>query len=202
MPIKCVFFDFDGVIRFWETEETRFAEWYGVPVEAIRDVAFTQPRLDQAIRGQITNEEWRIGIEEDLKLQFDPEKVERAMADWNQRNGELIPEVIAIAEECKKRLPIALFSNATTRMPWELEQHGLTNFFDYVVNASDTGFVKPEPEIYEYAANLAGIEHHEAFFTDDGVAQVEGARKLGWTAHHFKNADGLRAAVVEAGVLA
>jgi putative hydrolase of the HAD superfamily len=202
MPIKCVFFDFDGVLRTWHYDEQRFQDEFGIPIEAFREVAFAKEHVNPAIRGHVTNEEWRAGVGEVLKERYPADKVDAAIADWNQRNGKLIPEVLAIADECKVKLPVALFTNATTRLPWEMEQHGLTGYFDYVVNASDTGFVKPEPEIYEYAANLAGIEHHEAFFTDDGVAQVEGARKLGWTAHHFKNADGLRAALVEAGVLA
>jgi putative hydrolase of the HAD superfamily len=201
MPIKCVFFDFDGVLRIWEYEEQQFEEMYGIPIDVIREVAFAPERLHPVVRGQITNDEWRSGVAEELKTRYQSTQVDTAMADWNSRNGRLIPEAIEIARECKKVVPIALFSNATTRLPWELEQHGLTDFFDYVINASDTGYMKPEPEIYQYAVELVGIKPSEAFFTDDTPKNVEAATSLGWTGHVFKNAAGLPTALVDAGVL-
>lgn len=201
MAIKCVFFDFDGVLRIWEYEEERFAEWYGIPIETIREVAFDPSWLHPVVRGQITNEEWRARTADELKNRFNTDQVERAMADWNSRNGQLIPEMIYLARECREKTEIALFSNATTRLRWELEQHGLSDFFDHVVNASETGYMKPEPEIYHRALEIAGVSANEAFFTDDKLEHAQVATSLGWTGHHFKNAEGLRAALVEAGVL-
>jgi len=199
--IECVFFDFDGVLRTWEFEEQHFEDMYGIPIDTIREVAFDPARLHPVVRGHVTNEVWRAGVREELKNRFDAGRVDNALDDWDRRNGLLIPEVISVAEECNEKLPIALFSNATTRLPWELKQHGLSDFFDHVVNASETGFMKPEPEIFEYATNLVGIEPEAAFFTDDSPGNVEAAARLGWTAHLFQNASELRAALVDAGVL-
>lgn len=201
MEIKCVFFDFDGVLRIWEVEEQHFEEMYGIPIDTIREVAFDPERLHPVVRGHVTNEVWRAGVRDELKSRYGVRQVDAAMDDWDNRNGLLIPEAIAVAEECKQKLPIALFSNATTRLPWELEQHGLSDFFDYVINASETGFMKPEPDIFEYATTHVGIEAEEAFFTDDTQKNVEAASKLGWTAHNFTDVTGLRAALVDAGVL-
>ena len=199
--IKCVFFDFDGVLRNWDYDERRFKELYGVPIEAFREVAFAKERVGEAVRGVVTSEEWRAGVGEELKKNHNNDQVGAAIADWNIRTGQIVPEVLEIVKACKQLLPVALMTNATTRLPWELEQLGLVGFFDYVINASEIGYAKPEPEIYAYALKLVGISPDEAFFTDDGLAQSQAATDLGCVGHHFKNPDGLRRALVDAGVL-
>ena len=201
MAIECVFFDFDGVLRVWEYDEEKFEEMYGVPIDAIREVAFDPVRLESVVRGHITNEEWRADVGEEIRARFPEENAVAALADWNTRIGRLIPEAIEIVEECKEVVPVALFSNATTRLPQELAHHGLTNLFDFVVNASETGFMKPEPEIFHRALEIAGVRAENAFFTDDSKRNVEVAASLGWTAHYFQNVIELRDALVDASVL-
>ena len=123
--IKCVFFDFDGVLRNWDYDERRFKELYGVPIEAFREVAFAKERVGEAVRGVVTSEEWRAGVGEELKKNHNHDQVGAAIADWNIRTGQIVPEVLEIVKACKQLLPVALMTNATTRLPWELEQLGL-----------------------------------------------------------------------------
>ena len=164
-------------------------------------MAFDPENSVPAIRGEITDEEWRSDVGRILTERFPDRDVDGAMQMWSRRTGELFPEVLEIVQACKSKIPVGLVTNATTKLDQDLESLGIADLFDHVINASEVGSVKPEPGIYHHALKLAGIEPHEAFFIDDRPENVEAAERLGWAGHVFENADGLRAALVKAGVL-
>lgn len=199
--IKCVFFDFDGVLRNWDYDQARVEELYGISLDAFREVAFAPENFEPAIRGVITDGEWVSNIGQILKKSFSDQDVARAMETWSSRTGELVPEVLDIIRECKLRLPVALVTNATTKLTRDLESLGIDDLFDHVINASEVGSVKPEPEIYLHALKLAGVEPHEAFFTDDLPENVEAAERLGYVGHVFETPEDLRTALAKSGVL-
>ncbi|MCH7971630.1 MAG: HAD family phosphatase [Chloroflexi bacterium] len=199
--IKCVFFDFDGVLRNWEYDQESLDAVFGIPIDVFREVAFAPENFVPAIRGEITDEEWVSNVGKILKTSYQDQDVEGAMDTWSSRTGELVPEVLEIVRECKSKLPVALMTNATTKLNWHLESLGIANLFDHVINASEVGSVKPESEIYLYALKLVGIEPHEAFFTDDMPENVEMAAQLGYVGHVFETPEGLRTALTKAGVL-
>ncbi len=201
MPIKCVFFDFDDVLRSWEYQLDGIEENFGIPLQVFRDVAFAPENLDAAITGVITDEEWRTGVCSILVARFPELDARGAWDTWSSRTGELIPETLEVIHECKSKVPIGMISNATSRLPRDLKYHGIFELFNYVINTSEIGITKPNPEVYVHATSVAGVEPHEAFFTDDKAENVDAAVKLGWSGHVFKNADGLRAALIEAEVL-
>lgn len=201
MAIKCVFFDFDGVLRSWEYDMSTLDGLYGIPLDAFRSVAFAPKNVEPAIRGEISDEEWRANVGRIMKTRFPDRDVEAATAAWDSRIGELVPEVLEIIRECKAKLPVALMSNATSKLNQDLESLGISDLFDYVINASEVGAIKPEPEIYLHALKLSGVEPHEAFFTDDTPGHVEAAERLGYVGHVFESPEGLRMALRTAGVL-
>jgi len=137
-------------------------------------------RYESAIRGKESGETWRTEVGRVLAERFPVGDVESALQFWASRNGELIPDVLEIVSACKIQLPVVLFSNATTTLNQEIESLGLTGLFDHVVNTSEFGSIKPEPEIYASALDLVGIEADEAFFTDDRPKFVDAVVTLGW----------------------
>ena len=199
--IKCVFFDFDGVLRNWEYDWATIGDLYGISLDAFREVAFAPENVVPAVRGEITDEEWRANVGRILKTRFPGRDVEGALEFWSGRTGELAIEVLEIVRECKSKLPVALMTNATSKLNQDLESLGIADLFDHVINASEVGSVKPESEIYLYALKLVGIEPHEAFFTDDMRENVEVAAQLGYVGHVFETPEGLRTALTKAGVL-
>ena len=201
MPIKCVFFDFDEVVRTWEHEFDRLSDYSGIPLDAFVEIAFDRSRIESAIRGEESAESWWNEVSRVLGERFPVEDVESAMRFWASRKGELVPDVLDIVRVCKEKISVALFSNATRNLNQEIEALGLTGLFDHVVNSSAFGSIKPEPEIYACALDLVGIEADEAFFTDDRPENIEAAVRLGWTGHVFEGAAGLRAKLMDVGVL-
>ncbi|MCA9238049.1 MAG: HAD family phosphatase [Planctomycetales bacterium] len=60
--------------------------------------------------------------------------------------------------------------------------------------------MKPDPEIFQYAAQQAGLSPGEIFFTDDREENVAGALAAGFDAVVFQSADQLADALRERGV--
>ena len=199
--IKCVFFDFDGVLRNWEYDLFTLDRLYGIPLDAFREVAFAPECVGPAVRGEISDEEWMENVGQILIKRYPGHEVDAAMEAWSSRTGELVPEVLEIILECKAMLPVALLSNATSKLNADLKSLEIEDLFDHVINASDIGSIKPEPEIYQHALKIAGVEPAEAFFTDDRPGNVDGAARLGIIAHLFETPEGLRRALGEAGIL-
>ncbi|QOD94835.1 hypothetical protein IE160_04495 [Chryseoglobus sp. 28M-23] len=57
------------------------------------------------------------------------------------------------------------------------------------------GARKPDPVVFERAMAHYGAVAESTFFTDDRLENVEGAQSLGITAHHYRDAAGLLAAI-------
>lgn len=201
MAIKCVFFDFDEVIRSWEHEFDGLSDYSGIPIDAFVEIAFDPSRYESSNRGDESDESWRNEVSRVLGERFPARNVEQAMQYWSSRNGEPMPGVLELVHACKENTSVALFSNATSRLNQEIKSFGIHGLFDHVVNTSEVGSVKPEPEIYSYALELVGIEAKEAYFTDDRPENIKAALKLGWSGHVFDGAVGLRASLIDAGVL-
>ncbi|MBT3994721.1 MAG: HAD-IA family hydrolase [Chloroflexi bacterium] len=201
MAIKCVFFDFDGVLRHWDFGMYGIEEKFGIPLEAIHEECFSDASVNPAVLGEITDPEWRAGVAARLVKRFPDKDAKGAVKYWDSTTGEIVPEVLALVNECKAVAKVALFTNATTKLNQDMKALGIDNLFDYVVNASEIGAKKPEPEIYHHAVKLAGVDPEEAFFVDDREHMIATAVQLGWSGHVFENAAGLRTALVDAGVL-
>lgn len=65
----------------------------------------------------------------------------------------------------------------------------MSDYFDGTVTSFEAGVCKPDARIYEYAAKKLGITPAETTFFDDGPANVEAARSLGFNALHVTDED-------------
>jgi putative hydrolase of the HAD superfamily len=67
--------------------------------------------------------------------------------------------------------------------------------FHHVIDSSEVGSRKPEPEIYAITLDRLGVAADEVLYIDDFLANVEGARLAGWNAVHVRNEADVLAAV-------
>ncbi len=65
--------------------------------------------------------------------------------------------------------------------------YGVLDHFDSVTISAEEGVMKPDPRIFEIALARAGVLPEEAVFVDDFAANVEGARRVGLRAIHFRS---------------
>jgi len=112
----------------------------------------------------------------------------------------LLPESLFEAVRARHRL--LLLSN-TNAMHFELarQRFALLRHFDGYVLSYEVGAMKPSPEIYQEAIARAGCRPEECFFTDDVLANVEGARREGMQAVQFHSWEQLQAALRAHGIL-
>jgi len=96
---------------------------------------------------------------------------------------------------------VVLATNATSRLPRDLQKLGLSGLFYSVANSSEIGHAKPDREFFQAALSLAGIAAKNALFIDDTAENVAAAAALGIAAHHFNSAGLMEQLLREQGVL-
>ncbi|MGV8851031.1 MAG: HAD-IA family hydrolase [Rhodoglobus sp.] len=70
-------------------------------------------------------------------------------------------------------------------------------FGDHLRTSSHYGARKPDPVVYKRTLEAYDIDAKNAFFVDDMQENVESARQLGITSHHFLDCAGLHRAIEE-----
>lgn len=197
--IRALLTDLDGVIRSWEGVNP--PEILGVPLKTIRQIAFERDLLLQAVTGQIRDEAWRRETARRLQI-IQPEVDARAVVErWSTPAGKVNTPVLNLIQTCRKNIPVILVTNATTRLPSDLAQLGLSNEFDAIINSSAIGYAKPHPAFYSAALSAANVSAHEALFVDDSFKNVKGAKGQGLYGHHFEGIEGFKNKLVHLGIL-
>jgi putative hydrolase of the HAD superfamily len=103
--------------------------------------------------------------------------------------GELqpVPEMLALLERLHGRgRPLYYLSNMPEPYARHLERaHPVVGWFAGGVISARVHHIKPEPAIFELAAQRFGAAPAELLFIDDIAANVEAAQRAGWQALQF-----------------
>ena len=122
---------------------------------------------------------------------------------WPEMLGEVNQDTATIVREVRER---GLRVFALTDWSAETFHHArqlapeLALFEDIQVSGEEK-LTKPDPRTFARAAERFGVDPRTTFFTDDVSANVEGARKAGFTAIQFTGAEALRATLRDLRVL-
>jgi putative hydrolase of the HAD superfamily len=201
MTIRALLVDFDGVIRDWsEQDDAGIERRFGLPAGAIKGVAFAPELLAPAITGGITDEVWREHIATQLRDRHPDTDVEAALAAWSEPAGELDREVLALIRQARERVPVALITNATSRLDRVLDRLGVRDAFDHIVNSSAVGAAKPDRAIFAHALGLVGKSAGETLYVDDTERYLGPAGEIGLATHHYRDTGGLRAVLADHGL--
>ncbi|MEZ4865460.1 MAG: HAD-IA family hydrolase [Caldilineaceae bacterium] len=189
--IRALLTDLDGVLRLWPSAHERTLEQnWGLPAGAIRQAAFAPELLLPAITGQVTDGAWRTTVAERLANTFahltpSLDAVQLVQA-WSAPCGEVDLGMLELLRRCRTKVTLVLVTNATSRLPADLQQLGLAAEFDHVVNSSAVGYSKPDRQIFDAALAAAKVTAAEALFVDDSAANVAAAMQLGISGHHYR----------------
>jgi len=96
-------------------------------------------------------------------------------------NRVLFDDVLpALAELKEKGLILGLISNVDSDITPLLDKLGLSQLLQVVVTSQETGYMKPQPEIFKEAARQADIKIQESMYVGDQY-QIDalGAKKAG-----------------------
>jgi HAD superfamily hydrolase (TIGR01509 family) len=93
-------------------------------------------------------------------------------------------EMRALVERLRagRRVKLGMLSNADRGWTERLRARGL-GLFDDVVVSGDVGVAKPNPSIFQLAAQRLGVAPDACLMIDDQAQHVEGARAAGLRAH-------------------
>lgn len=94
---------------------------------------------------------------------------------------EPLPEMMQLVKELRAQGYIAgVVSNVFETTRYIVEEHGVYDAFDFRVISSESGYAKPEREIFLIVLEkLNGIQPNEVVFLDDREKNAEAANKLG-----------------------
>jgi putative hydrolase of the HAD superfamily len=168
--------DLDGVVRLWDPEAGVAAEAkYGLEPGILLRSAMTWDIYRPAVAGEITDAEWMQLIA--MRLPLPSEDAAAAVAEWQTHRGYVDTEVLGFVRDVRAAgLPVGLATNATDRLPGDLELLGLTGEFDVVVSSWELKIHKPAPEFFERACAALDLEPHWVLFVDDDDRAIRGAR--------------------------
>jgi 2-haloacid dehalogenase len=112
-------------------------------------------------------------------------------------------DTVAILRELKSRgTPLYALSNWSEEMfPHAEDRYDWLGLFDGVVVSGRVKMVKPERDIFDHLIERYGLRAEDLFFIDDHEPNIIAARSYGIAAHHFRDAAGLRRALVDHGLL-
>ena len=192
---KAVLCDIDGVLRHWPPAADLDLA-HGLPPGTFAAAAFAPVRLLPAITGRITDEQWRASVEAAIADACgSPATARSVVAVWSAQLPTVDAEVAALLRAARRRGPVALVSNATTRLERDLQRQGLDDLADAIVNTSRIGHAKPDACVYVTAAERVGAPVHQCVFIDDTAANVAAAHGIGMAAIHYRQLSDLRDAL-------
>lgn len=177
--IKAVMFDCFGVVLA-DVLRAKIASIEQVDPEAGRRVTDILKAADRAL---LTREETAEQLGDVFGVTA--EEIMRQSDEGEVQNEELI----TLIKSLKGRYKLAMLSNIRSRERLEerFEPGELDELFEVVVASGDTGFIKPERQIYELVLERLGVTADEAVMIDDNQTYCQGAEAVGITAIQFKS---------------
>lgn len=173
--VEFIYFDINGsLVRFFHRAFALIAEEAGVSPDIV-ETTFWQYN-DLVCRGDMSVGDFNRLLGEKFSI---------AGIDWTAfylDAVEPITETIELIEWVQQNYRLGLLSN---NMPGlinaMLDRSLLPKLpYDIIIDSSQTGFIKPEPEIYKLAAKEAGAKPESIMLIDDSRANLMAAGKLGW----------------------
>jgi HAD superfamily hydrolase (TIGR01509 family) len=126
-----------------------------------------------------------------------PQELRAEFHDTRHVNRRLIP----VIEQLKTQYKIGMLSNTGAALLEEfLAEHGIRHLFGEIVASSDTGYIKPQREIFEITAQRLGVALDEIYFIDDSPRNVDAAKSYGMGAHLYTTVAELQDALRAQGI--
>lgn len=182
-----IYFDLGNVLLRFDHELAcrQMAEVAGVSPHLVREVVFQSQLQWQYERGMISTEEFYESFCRATGRRPDRQQLARAASAIFELNVPVVPLVTQLRAAGYR---LGILSN-TCEAHWHYVTDGryriLTELFDVAALSFQLRSLKPEPEIFRRAAELAGVPPEEIFFVDDRQENVAAACRAGLDAVPF-----------------
>ena len=175
--IKAIVFDCFGVL-VTEGLADYYRKYFHDDQKLIEKAEFY---LHQANKGLITHDEV---VKQYAEIANIPADEARAALSFNPVNEELFA---FIKHELKLKYKLGFLSNASDDWLSDMFTSSQLGLFDAFVLSYQTGYAKPEPQIYGIMADKLGVRLDECIFFDDRQDYVDGAISTGMKAFLYRS---------------
>lgn len=185
MKFKAVIFDLDGVLV--STDEQHYQGWkalcdsLGIPFDR---------EVNNRFRG--VSRMACVDILEELSGQSWTDERKQEYATWkNERYRSLLRELspASVTREVRETLDrlragglLLAVGSSSKNAGFILERIGLGGYFDAVSDGNDISRSKPDPEVFQKAAQFLGVPPELCLVVEDAVSGVEAAHNAGMLA--------------------
>jgi len=198
--IRAIVFDFGGVLvrtedhsgrRLWEAR-------LGLGERDLDRLVFDSDIAIRATVGEVDDSAVWDNVATALKLAA--EQIENFRSDF-WAGDKLDQDLVALLVALRPRYKTAILSNAWSNGRELIARtYGLDQVVDTIIISAEERLAKPDPRLYQRAAERLGVKPEEAVLVDDYLANIEGARAAGWQAIHFRAGLDMRAELEKLGV--
>jgi len=201
MTLRCVLFDLDEVLADYDrsVRVSQLAHAIGRSPQAIQEAIYGSGIEDAADSGMLTGEAYLDALSTHLGC---PVTLDAWVAA--RRTATVVrPYMLELATTLIQRCSIAILTNNSVLMAQQLHRIApdLFPLFEGRAFASaQFGARKPEVAVYTHCLATLDVAAKATLFVDDNEANVEGARKAGLLAHHYRDFAGLEKALADLGV--
>lgn len=189
---SAVVFDFGGVLITPITNQmTAVAAWHGVPMLTMldvlmgpRDTSTPDHPWHRAERGELPTAAMQTAVvpwAEAAGITLRGTEYDRLLLGDFRVIDVALAHVGRIKQTGRRT---GLLTNSFVEFRPTLEERVDFSLFDVVVDSSEVGCRKPEPEIYALTTERLGVPAAEIVYLDDFLANIEGARLAGWQTIH------------------
>jgi epoxide hydrolase-like predicted phosphatase len=181
-PSRLIIFDVGGVLYTLDYERT----WESIsavcekPIEAIKNVLYEENTFVPFEKGTLSTVQYYTAVCHRLCCRLGFDEFKKAF------NLFLIkrPEMFRLLARLKQKARIHFLSNTNT-INAEVLHSSLLAISDGITYSFETGYRKPEPEIYRIALHREKTSPGDTIFIDDSEENVDTAAALGMHTHLF-----------------
>jgi FMN phosphatase YigB (HAD superfamily)/DNA-binding XRE family transcriptional regulator len=178
--VRFVYFDMNGcLVQSAVTKAAqRLAQESGVTADVIESL-FWQYNNDVG-RGAMSIDELNTVLAERLNV----------MVDWNKYYLEAVeptPGIAELVEWVAQNYHVGILTNTLPGLVRPMLERGILPrvHYDAIIDSSEVHALKPEPDMFEIAAERAGLPPHEILLVDDDNLNLAAAGRLGWQTISF-----------------
>ena len=196
--IKAVIFDLNGVFIVSPKLSQRFQADYSISQETflpalseIMDKVRRPDALPAFSYWRPYLEAWGIDLDEQQFWDY-----------WFGAEKES-PEMIGLASELRRQgiTVIVLSNNFKERSEYYAHYPALQTAVDHIYYSWQTGFVKPDPQAWQYVIEHNNLKPDECIYFDDQDKNIRSAESLGIRSHMFVDTNVTRQILVDDGVI-
>lgn len=201
MTLRCVLFDLDEVLADYDrsVRVSHLAHAIGRTPEAVQEAIYGSGIEDAADSGMLTGETYLDALSTHLGCAV-------TLDAWTaaRRAATVIrPYMLELAAALGRRFTVAILTNNSVLMAEQLHHIApalFPLFGGRAFASAQFGARKPEAEVYTNCLATLKVSAEATLFIDDNEANVEGARKAGLFAHHYRDFAGLERVLAGFGV--